>query len=126
MLNSLLLIHDLVIGQQHQCLSRSLSLSVGLFIQGEAIDVAQSAPQGAHYHADVIYLLGIKKRVRALWSSELNVHQFGSRPTIFLTRWTTHPCILYHVCATRVQSHCYRVRQVEPCQQFGEEARRSY
>ncbi len=23
----------------------------------EAMDVAQSAPQGAHYHADVIYLL---------------------------------------------------------------------
>ncbi len=45
MLNSLLLIHDLMIGQQHQCLSRSLSLSVGFFIQDEAVDVTQSAPQ---------------------------------------------------------------------------------
>ncbi len=35
-----------------------LSLSVGFSIQDEAMDVALSAPQGAHYyHADVIYLL---------------------------------------------------------------------
>ncbi len=33
----------------------SLSLSVGLSIQNEAMDVARSAPQGAHYHTDVIY-----------------------------------------------------------------------
>ncbi len=40
------------------CLSSSLSLSVGFFIQDEAMDVARSAPQGAHYyHADAIYLL---------------------------------------------------------------------
>ncbi len=26
-------------------------------IQDEAMDVARSAPQGAHYHADAIYLL---------------------------------------------------------------------
>ncbi len=39
------------------CLSRSLSLSVGFSIQNEAVDVARSAPQGAHYHADVINLL---------------------------------------------------------------------
>ncbi len=26
-------------------------------IQDEAMDVARSAPQGAHYYADVIYLL---------------------------------------------------------------------
>ncbi len=31
-----------------------LSLAVGFSIQGEAIDVARSAPQGAHYHVDVI------------------------------------------------------------------------
>ncbi len=28
-------------------------LSVGFSIQDEAMDVARSAPQGAHYHADV-------------------------------------------------------------------------
>ncbi len=39
------------------CLSSSLSLSVGFSIQDEAVDVARSTPQGAHYHADVIYLL---------------------------------------------------------------------
>ncbi len=39
------------------CLSSSLSLPVGFSIQDEAMDVARSAPQGAHYHADVIYLL---------------------------------------------------------------------
>ncbi len=32
-------------------------LSVGFSTQEEAMDVARSAPQGAHYHADVIYLL---------------------------------------------------------------------
>ncbi len=41
----------------HWCLSSSLSFSVGFSIQDEAVDVAQSAPVGAHYHADVIYLL---------------------------------------------------------------------
>ncbi len=40
------------------CLSSSLSLSVEFSIQDEAMDVARSAPQGAHYyHADVISLL---------------------------------------------------------------------
>ncbi len=38
-------------------LSSSLSLTVGIAIQDKAIDVARSAPQGAHCHADVIYLL---------------------------------------------------------------------
>ncbi len=50
------------------------------------MDVARSAPQGAHYHADVIYLLpkmGIKKGASALWYSELSIHQLGSRPTVF-------------------------------------------
>ncbi len=40
------------------------------------MDVARSTPQGAHYHADVIYLLpklGVRKGARALWSSELCV-----------------------------------------------------
>ncbi len=35
----------------------SLTLSVGFSIQDEAMHVARSAPQGVHYHADVIYLL---------------------------------------------------------------------
>ncbi len=38
------------------CLSSSLSLSVRFSIQDEAMDVARSAPQGAHYYADVTYL----------------------------------------------------------------------
>ncbi len=68
------------------------------------MDDAQSAPQGAHYHADVIYLLPkveIKKGASALWYSELSLHQLGSRATVFMPRWTTHWWILYQVCATR-------------------------
>ncbi len=68
------------------------------------MDVAWSAPRGAHFHADVIYLLpllGIKKGARALWNSEGGLHQLSSRPTIFILRWTTRPYILYQVCATR-------------------------
>ncbi len=44
-------------GGRRWCLSSSLSLLVGFSIKDEAMDVARSAPQGAHYHADVIYLL---------------------------------------------------------------------
>ncbi len=45
-------------GGHSWCSSSSLSLSEGFSIQDEAVDVARSAPQGAHYyHADVIYLL---------------------------------------------------------------------
>ncbi len=39
-------------GGHSWCLNRSLSLSVGFSIG----DVARCAPQGAHYHAGVIYL----------------------------------------------------------------------
>ncbi len=39
------------------CLSSSPSMSVGFSIRDEAMDVARSAPQGAHYHADVVILL---------------------------------------------------------------------
>ncbi len=39
------------------CMSRSPSLLVGVCIQDKATDVTRSAPQGAHYHADVVYLL---------------------------------------------------------------------
>ncbi len=38
-------------------LSSSLSLTIGFSIQDGAMAVARSAPQGAHYHAGVIYLL---------------------------------------------------------------------
>ncbi len=89
-------------GGHSWCLSSSLSLSVGFSIQDEAMDVARSAPQGAHYHAGVIYLLpllGIKKGATALWNSEINLHQLGSWSTVFLPRWATHPCILYQVYA---------------------------
>ncbi len=64
------------------------------------MDVARSAPQGAHYLADVIYFR-IKKGAMAFWYSELSLHQLGFRPTVFIPRWTTYPCILYQVCATR-------------------------
>ncbi len=54
------------------------------------MDVARSAPQGAHYyHAGVIYLptyLGIKKGAWALWYSELSLHQLGSRPAFIIPR----------------------------------------
>ncbi len=33
-----------------------LKRSVGLSVQYGAMDVARSAPQRAHYHADIIYL----------------------------------------------------------------------
>ncbi len=51
------------------------------------MDVAWSAPQGAHYHADVIHLLPyleIKKGDKALWCSELS-SEFRPTPTQFLT-----------------------------------------
>ncbi len=56
-------------GHSWRLSSCSLSLPVGFSFQDEAMDVARSAPQWTHYHADVIYLLpylGIKKRARAL------------------------------------------------------------
>ncbi len=68
------------------------------------MDAVRSTPQRAHYHADVIYLLpkmGIKKGASAYWYNELSIHQLGSRPTVFIPRWTTHSRILYQVCATR-------------------------
>ncbi len=64
----------------------------------------QEYATGADLHADVIFLLprcGIKKGVIALWHLELRLHQPGSRSTVFIPRWTTHPCILHQVCATR-------------------------
>ncbi len=51
-----------------RCSSSSLSLSVGFSIQDESVDVARSAPQGAHYHADVpllflLYIDGLRSVV---------------------------------------------------------------
>ncbi len=54
------------------------------------MDVARSESQGAHHHADVIYMLpqfGIKKGQRSLWYSELSLHQLGSQPTCVIPRW---------------------------------------
>ncbi len=49
------------------------------------MDVAWSAPQGAHYHArDVL--------ASAFRYSDLSLHHLGSRPTVVISRWTTHPC----------------------------------
>ncbi len=50
--------------------------------------------------------MGIKKGASALWYSELNLHQLGSRPTVFVPRWTAHPCILNQVCPTRGAGCC--------------------
>ncbi len=47
--------HHTGIGGHSWCLSSGLSLSVGFPIQDDAMDVARSAPQGAHCHVDVIY-----------------------------------------------------------------------
>ncbi len=51
--------------------------------------------------------MGIKKGASAFWYSELSLHQLGSRWTVFIPRWTTHPCILYQVCATRVVDNVF-------------------
>ncbi len=45
-------------------LSSSLSLSLEFSTQDEAMDVARPAPQEAHYHSDVVYLLLMVLRVR--------------------------------------------------------------
>ncbi len=42
-------------------------------MQDEALNVARSAPQGAHYHADGIYLRGRERGY--LWYSKLSSHQ---------------------------------------------------
>ncbi len=52
--------------------------SVGFSIQDKAMDVTPSAPQGAHYHADVIYLLpylGVKKEAWGLRYCKLGLRQ---------------------------------------------------
>ncbi len=68
-------------GGHGKCLSGSLTLSVGLSIQREAVNVVRSAPQGDLYRADVMYL--IKKGAWGLWYSGLCLLQLGSRPTLF-------------------------------------------
>ncbi len=39
-----------------------------------------------------------KKGARALWYSQLSLHQLF----VFISQWTTHPCILYQVCVTHM------------------------
>ncbi len=36
----------------------------------------------------------------------VKLYQLGSRTTVFIPRWTAHPCILYQECATRGAVHC--------------------
>ncbi len=38
--------------------------------------------------------MGSKKGASVLWHYELSLHQLGSRPPVFIPRWTTHPCLL--------------------------------
>ncbi len=45
----------LLTGGLIKCLSSSPSLSVGFSIPNEAIDVAQSAPQGTHYRLLLVF-----------------------------------------------------------------------
>ncbi len=65
--------------------------------------------------------MGMKKGASALWYSELSLHQLGSRPTVLIPRWTTHPCILYRVCATRGAAVGVRARndQWQECEEIG-------
>ncbi len=67
-------------------MSNNLTWSVGMFIQDEAVDVVRSAPQRAHYHVDVIYLLsklGLKKEAIGLRYPGLGYHPLDSRSTFF-------------------------------------------
>ncbi len=74
--------------------SNSPSLSVGFFIQDEAVDVARSAP-----HGDVIFLLSqlrMKKGARGSWYSELGLHQHSIYPG------GQHTLAVYTKCVTPV------------------------
>ncbi len=61
----------------------------------KARDVARSAPPGAHYHADVVYLLplvGIMRGVWGLWYSISNQHScypVGQHTFVFYTKCVT-------------------------------------
>ncbi len=60
------------------------------------MDVAGSAPLEAHYHMDVAYLLPklrFKRGAWGVWHSELSQHQLGSRPAVFIPRWTARPSV---------------------------------
>ncbi len=50
--------------------------------------------------------MGIKKGASAFWYSELGLHQLGSRPTVFIPRWTNTPLhsisSVCHPCAAAV------------------------
>ncbi len=68
-------------GGHNWCFSSNLSLSVGFFIQYEAMDATRSALQSTYYHVDY----------------DLALHQLFSRPTSFIPCWTTQLRILYEV-----------------------------
>ncbi len=60
------------------------------------MNVSRSAPQGAHYHADVIY--GTPS-----WA----YNNWAQTKTKFVTpRWTKHHYILYQVCYARGGTVC--------------------
>ncbi len=72
------------------------------------MDVARSAPQGAHYHAYVIYLLpslGIKKGARGFFYAELDLHQLGSRTAFYkhLARFNKSVIFMEQIHAVWVQ-----------------------
>ncbi len=74
------------------CLRSSPPLSVGFSMQDEAMRVTRSAPRGAHFYADVIAFPPDWELRRSM---VFMVHQLRSRPTLFKSRRTTHPCVVY-------------------------------
>ncbi len=74
----------------------------------------RSKLQGTQCYADVIYLpplQGIEKGERALWDSELILHQLGCPPTVHLPRWTTQLCILYQGAAVHPSTNLLLVTE---------------
>ncbi len=61
------------------CLSSNPSLAVGFFIHDEARDVTRSAPQGAHYHADVVSKLHVQGEGR-----EYNRYNTDIQPNLYI------------------------------------------
>ncbi len=112
------------------CLNGNLPLSFKFSTQDEAMDIARSAPQGAHYYAnffqskegrmELIVLRGMPTSTLLLisiryipvdnsnfdWELKrefmmLRVKPTHIRPTFFIPRWIKHLCILYQVCDER-------------------------
>ncbi len=77
----------------------------GFSIQDEAMDVSRSAPQGAHYHVDVIYLTSITGNKEG--SKGLMVLRVKPTPTRFPTNSLHSPITnapshsILSVCAAR-------------------------